>query len=42
MKLKKKENQSVDTLILLRRGNKFPMEGDTETKFRAETEGLTI
>jgi hypothetical protein len=26
MKLKKKEDQNVDTLILLRRGNKIPME----------------
>ena len=26
MKLKKKEDQSVDTLVLLRRGNKIPME----------------
>jgi hypothetical protein len=26
MKLKKKEDQSVDTSILLRRGNKTPME----------------
>jgi hypothetical protein len=42
LKLKKKENQSVDTLILLRRGNKIPMEGVTETKFRAETKGITI
>jgi hypothetical protein len=42
MKLKKKENQSVNTLCLLRRGNKIPMEGVTETKFRAETEGMTI
>jgi hypothetical protein len=25
MKLKKKEDQSVDTLIFLRRGNKIPM-----------------
>jgi hypothetical protein len=33
MKLKKKEDQSVDTSILLRRGNKIPMEGVTETKF---------
>jgi hypothetical protein len=32
-----KENPSVDTLIL-RRGNKIPMEGVTETKFGAETE----
>jgi hypothetical protein len=39
MKLKKKEDQSVDTLLLLRMGNKIPMEGVTETKFRAETEG---
>jgi hypothetical protein len=28
--------------ILLRRGNKIPMEGVTETKFRAEDEGTTI
>ena len=42
MKLKKKENQSVDILILFRRGNKIPMEGVTETKFGAETEGMTI
>jgi hypothetical protein len=42
MKLKKKEDQSMDTLILLRRGNKIPLEGVTETKFGAETEGMTI
>jgi hypothetical protein len=41
IKLKKKEDQSMDTLILLRRGNKIPMEGVTETKFGAETEGVT-
>jgi hypothetical protein len=41
MKLKK-EDQSVDTLIILRRGNKLPMEGVTETKCGAETEGMTI
>jgi hypothetical protein len=40
MKLKKEEDQSVDTSILLRRRNKIPMEGVTETKFRAETEGI--
>ena len=40
--LKKKEDQSVDTLFLLRMGNKIPMEEDTETKFGAETEGKTI
>jgi hypothetical protein len=42
MKLKKKEDQSVDTLPLLRMGNKTPMEGVTETNFGAETEGQTI
>jgi hypothetical protein len=42
MKLKNKEDQSVDTLIHLRRGNKKPMEGVTETKPGAETEGMTI
>jgi hypothetical protein len=41
MKLKKKEDQSVDSLILLRRRNKIPMEGVTETKCGAETEGMT-
>jgi hypothetical protein len=42
MKLKKKKDQSVDTSSLLRIGNKIPMEGVTETKFRAEREGRTI
>ena len=42
MKFKRKEEQSVDSLSLLRRGNKMPMKGVTETKFRAETEGMTI
>ena len=42
MKLKKKEDQSVDTSFLLRRGNKISMEGVTETEFRTETEGRTI
>ena len=32
----------MDTSFLLRRGNKIPMEGVIETKFRAETEGKTI
>jgi hypothetical protein len=41
MKLKKKD-QSVDTSFLLRMGNKIPMEGVTETKFRAETEERII
>jgi hypothetical protein len=34
----KKEDQSVDTLFFLRMGNKIPMEGVIETKFRAEPE----
>ena len=42
MKLKKKKDQSVDTLFLLRMGNKIPMEGITETKLGAEIEGRTI
>jgi hypothetical protein len=37
--IKKKEEQSVDNLPLLRTGNKTPMEGVTETKFGAETKG---
>jgi hypothetical protein len=31
MKLKKKEDKSGDTSILLKGGNKIPMEGVTET-----------
>jgi hypothetical protein len=42
MKLKNKEDQSVDTSSLLRKGNKIPMEGVTETKVGAETEERTI
>ena len=42
MKLKKNEDQSVDTVPLLRIGNKTPMEGVTETKFRAEMKGWII
>ena len=42
MKLKKKEDQSVDTLVLLRKGNKMPMERVTETKCEKETEGKAI
>jgi hypothetical protein len=38
----KKEDHIVDSSILLRRGTKIPMEGVTETKFGAETEGMTI
>ena len=39
MKLKKKEDQSLDTLSLLRIGNKTPMEVVIETKFGAELKG---
>jgi hypothetical protein len=39
---KKKEDQSMNTSFLLRRGNKILMEEVKETKFRAETEGRTI
>jgi hypothetical protein len=42
MKLKKKEDQSLDTTLLLRMENKIPMEGVTETKVGAETKGKTI
>jgi hypothetical protein len=42
MKLKMKEEQSVDTSVLLRRVNKIPMEGITETKCETVTEGMTI
>ena len=42
MKLKMKEDQSVNTLPLLEIGNKTPMEGVTETKFGAKTKGWTI
>jgi hypothetical protein len=42
MKLKKKEGQSVDTSVLLRRGNKIPMEGVTETNVELRwKEGLS-
>jgi hypothetical protein len=36
MKLKKKENQSVDTMIFLKGGGKIHMEGVTEIKFEAD------
>ena len=42
MKLKKNEDQSVDTLPPLRIGNKTAMEGVTGTKFGTETKGWTI
>jgi hypothetical protein len=42
MKLKKKVDQSGDSSIFLSRGDKIPMEGVTETKVGAETEGMTL
>jgi hypothetical protein len=42
MKLKNKEDQSVDSSFLLRMGSKSPLEIVTETKFRAEVEGMAI
>jgi hypothetical protein len=33
---------SVDTMPLLRSGNKTPLEGVTETKFEAEMKGWTM
>jgi hypothetical protein len=42
MEFKKKEDQSVDSLPLLRIGNKTPMQGVTETEFGAERKGWTM
>jgi hypothetical protein len=42
MKLNNKEDQSLDASVLLRRGNKILMGGNTETKCRAETEGKAV
>jgi hypothetical protein len=42
MKLKKKGDQSVDNLILIRSGDKILREGFTETKFGVDTKGITI
>jgi hypothetical protein len=42
MKLKKKEDQSVDTSVLLRRGNKILMGVNTEPKCEVETEEKAI
>ena len=41
-KIKRKEDQSVDTSFLLRIGNKILMKGVTETKFGTKTKGWTI
>jgi hypothetical protein len=42
LRLKKKEDQSVDALILLRKGNKILMGGNKEKNYRVETEGKAI
>jgi hypothetical protein len=42
MKIKKNEDQIVETLPLLRIGNKTPLEGVTETKYGAVMKGCTI
>jgi hypothetical protein len=42
MKLKKNEDQRVDTFLLIRNRNKTPKEGVTETKFGAEVKVWTI
>jgi hypothetical protein len=40
MKLKKKEEQSVVTLILLTKGNKLPMEGVTEKNLKQRLKSM--
>jgi hypothetical protein len=42
VKLRKKEDQSVDASVLLRRGNKILRQGNSETKCGAEPEGMAI
>jgi hypothetical protein len=42
MKLKKKQDQSVDVFVLLRGGKKILMGGNIETKCAIETEGKVI
>ena len=42
MKLKKKEEQSVDASVFLRRENKILIGGNMETKWGAETEGKIL
>jgi hypothetical protein len=42
MKLKEKEDQSVDASVLFRRGNKILRGGYMETECRAETERKAI
>ena len=42
MMFKKKEGQSIETLVLLRRRKIMVIEGDAEKKCGADTEGKTI
>jgi hypothetical protein len=42
IKFKKKTNQSVDSSVLLRRGDKLLKGGYTETNCEAETKGMAI
>ena len=42
MKIKKREDKWVDTLFLLRIGNKIPMRGVSERNFGAENGRMTI
>jgi hypothetical protein len=42
MKLKNKGNQSVGSLVLLRKENKILMGANTETKYGTEMEGKAI
>jgi hypothetical protein len=42
MKFKKKEDQSVNASVLLRRKNKILKGGNTETKYGRETKGKAI
>jgi hypothetical protein len=42
MRLRRKEDQGVDALPLLRIGSGMPMEGVAETKFGVVTKGWTI
>ena len=42
MKLKKKEGQTVDALVLLKKGDKIFTGGNMEAKYGAETEGKII
>ena len=42
MKLKKKDEQSVDASVFLRRENQILIGGNMETKWGAETEGKIL